>query len=141
MMLAPAILAATWSIFAGIMELGVYRPNVEAERYYREAAVLEAGRDPEAAATWKARAEETAQVNKAAKSRVVTALLLAILGAALGAAGLIFQGRRTTQPLSESAVLRGVSLTGAKVIWTAVFLAAFLYFIALVMLACSYGVR
>jgi hypothetical protein len=84
MMLASAILAVTWSAFVGIMELGIYRSNVEAEQFYREAAMLEAKRDLTAAAVWQASAEETARMNHASWSHIAPFMLLISLGTILG---------------------------------------------------------
>ena len=85
-----AILAVAFSMFEGIGELSIYRPNVESEKlYWQLVATCEAMKNGIEAAKWRQRAIETGRRNRAGMPYIVTALSLIGLGiVSLGLVGL-----------------------------------------------------
>jgi hypothetical protein len=118
MMIITATLAVSWAFFFGIAELCVYRPNLEAEQYYREkAAVLEAEnvRAPE----WRKMAEDMARSNHDSWPTVATFFgLLAARGLSAGL-GLVLwtRSRLVSSPRPEKLhTLVSVCSTATKIL-------------------------
>src|ERR1700733_11584436 len=77
LMMVIATIAVACSMFVGLGELSIYRPNTEGERFYWQASIdSEATGDISAAADWRRRAEEIRKRNRESLPSILTSLMI-----------------------------------------------------------------